>query len=238
MTHRSLNLLLIALSLMSNCDGVESSPIEKSSMTYHLKTPRFTVEYQIPAILQEGYGGIRTEITLTNPDEDQFAGAIGEGAFSKGVGTFYLGAVDDFKRWDVSFDIIVIKFDRLQRPVNSVTDLAAFIKQMFSTKIVLHDGTAINYLDSISVQRIGMKDIVIAISSERRQVSTVILASGASTERLPFEFYYLLVDDQWAIGIGVYHDNPRAVNEEMFKRSRTIVNEIIDRMKITLTTQK
>lgn len=225
-----ISLLLVSL-LAGNCSGVEASV--KGGMTYHLNIPNCAVEYTIPTILQEGYGPpVKSEIDFTNPEADQFAGAIGEGAFSKDIARFYLGATHNFKSWDANFNIIVIRFDRTQRPVTSTIDLATFVKRMLSQNELLDDGTQLETLGSVSVQRVGKKDVVVAISAERTRVASVRLANGATTETLPFEFYYILLNEEWAIAIRVYHENPRAVNQEMFRQTQAIVHEIVRDMKV------
>lgn len=172
------------------------------------------------------------------PPNPRFTVSFGNGMHRKDVGTLFLGVKGDFRDRDNMVNIFVIKTDRLERPLRSTEDLTEFVLDGLSKKYVLADGKEVDDLGSISIEKIGSHDVVVATRAEPHQIRTVKIKNlhGDDTKQelteYPFQFYYIRLDDEVAVGIRVSHDNEKKLSPKWYAESHARITKIIENMKV------
>lgn len=209
----------------------------KTWKTFLVEIPNFVVEYKIPPTLKLGYGGFRTKISFGIPGKDKYAFSFGDGAREKSLGTFFLGIVGDFRDWDLRTEFFVIKFDRSQRPMRSVEELAEFARGILSEKYVLVDGKEFSELGGAMIEKMGSYDVVVATSTDQYHVRTVKLKGGGEPTLAPYQFYYIRLDDEMTIGIRVFHDKEKRLTPKWHADSRALIAAIIENIRAKPTGQ-
>lgn len=229
---------LSTLIAMSGCRAAPSGSDVKMWRTYRVEIPHFVVEFLIPPELKRGYGPFRTEVSFENPVNPRFTLSLGNGTYRKDVGGFFLGVKGDFRDWDLTTNIFVIKFDRSQRSMRSMEELAEFARKGLSKKYVLADGKEVDDLGSITIEKIGSHDVVVATRADPHHVRTVKIknvqgeyTSSELTES-PYQLYYIRLDDEVTVGIRVSHDNEKRLSPKWYAESHARIGKIIENLKV------
>jgi hypothetical protein len=227
--------LLIA---MSGCRAASSGSDMKMAQTYRVSIPHFVVEFQIPPELERGYGPFKTEVLFENPPNPRFTFSFGDGVYRKQVGGFYLGAKRDFNDWDLTAEIYIIKSDRNQHPMRSAEDLAKFARNILAEKYALADGKVVDDLGSITIEKMGSHDVVVATRADPYRDRTIRLkdTKGEYTDQelkeSPYQIYYVRLDDEVTVSIHVSHDNEKKLSPKWYAENHARVAKIIESMKV------
>lgn len=236
---KSLASFILLIAAMSSCRAVTNNSDMSMLKTYRVYIPNFVVDFLIPPELKQGYGGgLKTKVSFENPPNPRFTSSLGNGMYSKEVGTLFLGVKGDFSDWDISINLFVIKCDPIRHPMRSPKDLAEFAREFLSKKYVLANGKRVDDLGSLTIEKIGSFDVVVATRADPNQVRTVKIknAQGEYTDaelpQKPYQLYYIRLDNEIAIGIRVSYDNERTLNPKWYAASHARITQIIENMKV------
>lgn len=230
--------IVFALIAMNGCRSAPGGSDVEMWKIYRVVIPHFVVEFLIPPELKQGYALFRTEVSFENPEKDRFAFSLGDGRFQKAVGGFYLGARRDFSDWDLTAEIFVLKSDSRRRPMCSAEDLAKFARDILAEKYVLADGVEVDDPGSISIEKIGHYDVVIATRADpySNRITRVKDARGNYTDQelkeSPYQIYYIRLDDEVTIGIHVFHDIGNKLSPKWYAESHARIAKIIENIKV------
>lgn len=232
------NFAVFILAAMAICHATTKGSNANAWKSYRVDLPSFVIEFSVPAELKEGYGSFRKEVVFENPPNRQFTSSFGEGAHSKNVGTLFLGVKGDFRDWDILTGILVIKFDPIRHPMHSAKDLAEFVREMMSKKYVLANGDEVDDLGTLTIEKIGHHDVVVATRADPNRIRTVKIKDmeGKYTEEKltqnPYQFYYIRLDDETTVGIRVSHDNENKLGPKWYAESHARIAKIIESLKV------
>ena len=217
---------------MSGCRTAPSGSEVKMWRTYRVEIPHFVVEFLIPPELTRGYGPFRKEVSFEKPANPRFTFSFGNGAYRKEVGGFFLGVKGDFRDWDLTASVFVIKFDRGQRSMRSVEELAEFPRKFLAEKYLLADGKEVDDLGSITIEKIGSHDVVVATRADPHHVRIVKIKGGGEFTQSPYQLYYIWLNDEVTVGIRVSHDNEKKLNPKWYAESHARITKIIENLKV------
>lgn len=223
---------------ISGCRADPSSPNMKAPQTYRVTIPNFVLELNIPAEAKLGYAQFKKEVLFETPPNPRYTVVLGDGIYRKDVGGFYVGARNDFSDWDLTLQIFVIKCDSSKRLIRSADDLVELGRALLGEDYILADGTKVNDLGEITVERIGLRDVIIASRADPYRYRTIRVrnTSGAYTgqtlSKSPYQLYFTRLDDEVAIGIQVFHENERKLDLNWYATSHARIARILKTMKV------
>jgi len=231
---------IIVIFVITMSGGYSSSDDNnmKTWQTYRVNIPHFVIELRIPPELERGYAQFKTEVIFESPPNPQSTFSFGNGIYRKDVGGFYLGAKRDFGSWDLTVNIFVIKYENDKRPIRSSEDLIEFARNILAEEYTLADGTVVDDYGSITVDKMGDRDVVVATRADPYRNRSVKIkdAKGNSTDltqsESPYQLYYLRLDNEIAVGLQVFHDNQKKLNPKWYAESHTRITKIIENMKV------
>jgi len=206
--------------------------------TYRAVIPHFYLEYKIPPDLIAGYRGQEGRVVFEHPEKDDSAFAFGEAAYQKNIATFYCGVVGDFSSWDLTVDIFVVNFDRNKKLVRSTNELAEYVKRALSKKKVLEGGKEVSNLGEVSREDIGATEIVVATAADLYHVTPLRLKGGGRTTFMPFQIYFIRLDNEVTVGVRVFHFNEGRLSATWHDKTKAMAMNLIENLKFTVQPAK
>jgi hypothetical protein len=177
-----------------------------------------------------GYGKLQEKITFENASQDRSAYALIGGAFQKSAGIFFVDVKKNFSDWAARLEIVVIHFDPNKRHISSTRELAEFVDESLLDRYTLVDGREFVDRNTVSIEQIGIKSVVVALSANRGETKTLKLKGGGDVTLTPYEFYYIRLDAETAVVLRLFHDNQKTTTQEALARRRKIVAQTIAEM--------
>jgi hypothetical protein len=198
---------------------------------YRVVIPHFYFEYSIPSNLTSGYRPALKEIAFDYPEADQGVSRLGQGAWEKAIATYFHGVVGDFRDFDMTVEISVVKFDGAKTSMKSGVDLSEYVQKIFSRKLVLKNGKEVFDFGGVTTENIGQTEVVVAIAADLYHITEVTLQNGAVMFIQPYQIYFIRLDTEVTVCIRVLHHTQKRLNPKWHANANAMVAAIIEKMK-------
>jgi hypothetical protein len=116
--------------------------------------------------------------------------------------------------------------------------MANFARNILAQKYVLADGKIVDDLGSITTEKVGYHNVVIATRGDLYRNRTIRIkdTKGGYTDqelkKSPYQIYYIRLDDEVTVCIRVSYDNEKKLNPEWYAESHARITKIIENMKV------
>jgi hypothetical protein len=215
------------LALLAGCST--SAPRLTPPVTHRVTISPFVWDFTLPNGWQAGYGTTKSKISFRDSPKDEEGYALPNGAYAKGIGSYFYGVRGDFRDWDMYISFEALKF---KEPIHSEEDLAVYLARYHSEPAVLKTGERYFEYAEPKVQVMGGRKFVTMDTRDLSFRDEVVLADRGIRSFHPTHVAYVLLSENIAVRFFLEHQSKKLSNPEAFGRSRQMVFDIVGSMSV------